>query len=449
MKRIYFIDFLRGIAILFMMFFHGFQFYDGNFASVESNLGAPGVAAVFKFLGRWAGLFALISGYVNAMTMHDRIVTGKNKPKETLYGALITGFWFILMNIFCSAFLGGVTEGGGQYGFDAGIRDYSFIVGYLETGSPQVPSIYKALLHQGIFTMIGISIIASGTLLYFLCRKSIPSLKKMIWTYGILGTFIVLFGPIIVNLLRPVWVNALIEENYFLAIAIGWMVGDIHSFFPLAGFAFYGAMFGLASRDILHQKYILKLGRNLSLFYICFGAYLFMLLGDPPLETILQPPSIQSTYLMIGLMLLIVCVLFYLEYIPRDHLQTKFYQNITLRRFGIASMTIFALEAFVGTLIKVVIIDPLFPGWNRNMAWVVVYSFALILLWHLILKAWERNDLKGSFEWVTYRVLGIFMKSKSKNLKIRELLYGSSDRKQPLKEESPPMEIVLHHPMKK
>ncbi len=56
------------------------------------------------------------------------------------------------------------------------------------------------------------------------------------------------------------------------------------------------------------------------------------------------------------------------------------------------------------SVIKILIIDKLFPGWAQNMALVVSYSFIMVILWFLLLILWNRNGKIGSFDWMTGKI---------------------------------------------
>ena len=59
-NRIVGLDGLRGIAIIFMAFFHNFEFYSGDLNNYAASVANNPIAIVIKFLGRGAGLMKII-----------------------------------------------------------------------------------------------------------------------------------------------------------------------------------------------------------------------------------------------------------------------------------------------------------------------------------------------------------------------------------------------------
>jgi len=75
-----------------------------------------------------------------------------------------------------------------------------------------------------------------------------------------------------------------------------------------------------------------------------------------------------------------------------------------LQLFGKFSLTMYLLESFFGSVIKLLILDKIFPGWAQNIALVVGYSFIIVILWILILKVWNKYGKIGSFDWMTGQI---------------------------------------------
>ena len=74
----------------------------------------------------------------------------------------------------------------------------------------------------------------------------------------------------------------------------------------------------------------------------------------------------------------------------------------------------YLLESFIGSVIKILILDKIFPGWAQNMALVVIYSFIIIILWVLIVKVWIKFGQVGSFDWMTGQIKKRVRKTLSK-----------------------------------
>jgi len=49
-------------------------------------------------------------------------------------------------------------------------------------------------------------------------------------------------------------------------------------------------------------------------------------------------------------------------------------------------------------------VDALLPGWNRALPAVMLFGLANVVVWHFLLRAWERADYRGSLEWWLARI---------------------------------------------
>ena len=67
-RRIDGLDFLRGLAILFMVFFHNFQFYEGDLNAVADSLTGNPIAQIIEFISRWASLYLVMSTQFKSLT---------------------------------------------------------------------------------------------------------------------------------------------------------------------------------------------------------------------------------------------------------------------------------------------------------------------------------------------------------------------------------------------
>ena len=75
-----------------------------------------------------------------------------------------------------------------------------------------------------------------------------------------------------------------------------------------------------------------------------------------------------------------------------------------LQLFGKFSLTMYLLESFVGSVIKLLILDKLFPGWAQNLVLVVSYSFIIVILWIFLCRVWIKFGQIGSYDWMTGQI---------------------------------------------
>jgi hypothetical protein len=74
-----------------------------------------------------------------------------------------------------------------------------------------------------------------------------------------------------------------------------------------------------------------------------------------------------------------------------------------LLRFGRLSLTVFMLEGALAMCVRLAL-DAIRPGWNDVLPAVLAFALGNVLLWHLLLVAWERVDYRGSLEWWLARI---------------------------------------------
>jgi len=423
-ERLKSLDSLRGFAIFCMVLFHGFQLLEIDLMGVASSLTDNPAAKVIEFMARMAGIFVLISGISNSMSIYSRYSKGTTNGKKVIIESFITGLWLIVLERVVYRFVDRPVTGGGIYDFDQGPTYYSIILGYLETGEYHPIPLYPTFFSSGALSMMGLSLMFYSILLVILFRNDgYKKNHRNLLIVGILATCIIIISPMIIEVLRPVWVQALIDENYGKAILIGFLVGDSDPMMPFLGFAFYGVVIGIAIKGInkgdIPKRNFLFFGVLISAIYIILGAIGYKIFGEPPVEHILRSLPIQTTHLQIGIMILIVTLLVYSEISKKtkeieettkinnteDKKLIKKNKRITfLQLFGKFSLTMYLLESFFGSVIKILILDKIFPGWAQNIALVVCYSFIIVILWVLICKVWIKYGQIGSFDWMTGQI---------------------------------------------
>ena len=106
LKRIEIFDFLRGITILFMLLFHGFEFYDANYQQTIVSGISEILIGIVSFIARWAGLFALISGLVNGYVSYSYLITNRASKKQIVFGQLYYAIWLLILKIIRSTLFG-------------------------------------------------------------------------------------------------------------------------------------------------------------------------------------------------------------------------------------------------------------------------------------------------------------------------------------------------------
>lgn len=426
MKRIQEIDFLRGFSILAMLFFHGSYYWASlpNKEQMTQMLSNP-FAGLALLLGKAAGIFALISGMSNAISMHHRLKSGKSKPKQIFLSGLIIGLWVIIIGKIQVSVFNHTLIGNAANPYPNGPPNYSLIVGSIETGTLQLPSIYTLLYKNTALTAIGLSIIVTGIILALLgLKEGYKKVKRNLIIIGITATCIILLTDIMIKYLRPIWLDAYLNNKHLLGTFLGIFIGDSYPFFPFAGYALYGAMFGIAFAENLNKKKVITTGMTAGGIYVISGSILLAILGNPPVETIFQTLPMQWNYLQIGVLIFISTLIFYVHYLKKESRLKRVFQSRTIRRFGLLTLTIFVFEPLVGATIKKLVLDPLFPNWSQYAYLAFGYGVALIFFWQGLLKMLERVQFKGTIEWLNGKITSVLTKRDASRLNIYKNLYG-------------------------
>ena len=244
---------------------------------------------------------------------------------------------------------------------------------------------------------------------------------------GTVATIVVLATEPLKIWLRPIWVNYALNHQYVKGLLLGFLIGDSYPFFPYAGFAFYGMIFGVAYYHQIDRKKVAKIGGAVGGVFLILGIILLIILGHPDITEVFQTLSIQWNLSQIGSMILVMTLLYWAHFDTKMSKIKRIFRSRFVRRFGLQTLTVFFLEPIVGTSIKVYVLDKLFPGWSIHLALAFVYGLSLIFLWFLILRGWEEIGFIGSLEWITAKVLGWLTFREPTRLKIKENLYFDSE----------------------
>lgn len=230
-RRLVSIDVERGIAIIGVVFFHAVIFNLPTLGGVPSDLSTKLVLDIITYFTAWAGMFAIISGFGNTLSLYGGLKSGKVKdPKHIAQSAIFSGGMVILVNyiyvfIFCP---GGLTEAGTYRG--------GFLPGLIRLGQflPAEPSHY---MYATTLIMIGWSILLSGVVLYFLLRNEGHKKRKRNYIIlGFLGTLCIFIYPLFDGLTYNLLNQDTNILNVIPQLVIGWIVGPMDPILPYFDF---------------------------------------------------------------------------------------------------------------------------------------------------------------------------------------------------------------------
>ena len=426
MKRIQVVDWLRGLAILIMLFFHS-SYYWGNIPSknqMNQILSNP-VAGLTLLIAKAAGIFAIITGMSNALSMYNRASAGKSKPLHIIVGSFITGLWVILIGkiqvgIFNHTMIGDLVNP-----YPEGPPQYTLIIGSMQTGQLQLPNVFTMVYRTSALFIIGLSIICTGTVVGLLCiKEGHKKVNRNLILMGILATTIILITEPMKKLLRPIWYDAYLNKEHVKGAFYSILIGDIYPLFPFVGYALYGGMFGIAfSQNISHKK-VVVVGTSSGLAYLTSGSVLLGIYGNPDISEVNQTLPNQWSFIQVGALILLCTGLYRVHHASEENKIRKTFQSTFVRRFGLVTLTIFVFEPLIGNSIKILILDNIFPNWSNYGYLAFIYGSVLILLWFVILKLWEKVEFKGTLEWLNGKVTSFLTRRDASRLNIMRNLYG-------------------------
>jgi hypothetical protein len=438
-KRIASLDFMRGVAIWMMIFFHAStHMYDYTWVAdqFENIYTFPLPVLIFLLiliaLGSWATFFILISASVNSFSMTKRAKKGAD-IRIVFYKQLFTGFGILAIGWLVESFIG-------MHGYlGYAIRDGDWTNLY--------PA-WKALFVMKALQIIGWSTIINSIIHYFLMRNGGSSLYKR----NLIIYCAIILGIIVITPFAHQWVdqmNWLVPEtlpidsiDYFSrkwpdqyvqtfnasprTFILVWFLGDQLPLIPCIGASFFGSIIGMTLSQDKPPKKILRWGVLVSFMMVICGIILIVL-GFPFLPT--GRPSIASFLLQIGAQLLVIII--FLRLVEFRGKGAKFARNPVVKYFrlwSMVSLSVFCLQLYemFGRWLLTLIVSP-FRDINflqhgtfsyHTVHWPMMAALFVILCFDIILRLWARINFAGSFEWFVIRFQSIATKDISPRLDV-------------------------------
>ncbi len=428
MRRLLFVDFLRGIAIFFVIVFHAMTF--NIFGGTQQALDAAGplvtaIAFPIGIIGSWAAIFVFLSSIANTSVIHSQLKKS-TKPVKVLIGAILPSLALIIINyIFMVLFSHVRVVGEKNY--------YSIINGSIELLSyPGFDP--RVLLFNNSLIMIGFGAMFCNFLLIIFRKQLLNQESNTIyWIFMIIGILIVGLTPLLDWVFQihsyPSKIDEYWEESkYVVAYLVSLITGPRHSIFPYAAYGPFGAVIGTMILRKVNKKKFMIFGIVFGAIFVVIGLLLWIPFGVPLLN---EPKYGPNLYIMdIGLLFWVITLFtmlfYYRDYQTRINIANK---TVFVRRFSMATLTIFVFESPISTGIAQVfnlMFSQLIPtGIVTNKFFgFIVYLPLVFFLWHFILKAWEKVNFKGSIEWITNEIVGRLRGRKSDKLNVQKILYN-------------------------
>ncbi|MHA1585415.1 MAG: hypothetical protein ACTSWL_09180 [Promethearchaeota archaeon] len=429
MKRIHTFDFLRAIAVIFLILLHTALYGWLGASDLESGIQESNTGLnIIVFVLTMGSLFHFIMATVLSYTIYKRMERKQNPPKQLILSGLIVGVSLILLHYVYRLF----------FSPDSGMFYYIF-----DTGRLSWP-IAEWLINSSTLPMLGYtSILISIILVLLLKGDGIKKPKRNYLILGISGTIIVLMTPIVRTLLGPMVETWVQNGETLKAALLAPFVYDDFPIFPLAGYGLIGSTIGIAIARKEPNKNLFLYSGILGTAWVLLG-FVGMANGygiDPALVREYTPQAIYREsfrqFAQLGIFILFFALIYLImDILPNSRKNNKIKDrkgkmeqanrfNRTIQKFSLLSLTAFMFESMITATMR-----DLFSlilgsnSWQYSLPNVFLFGFAMILLWVVIANLWSKIKFKGSLEWVINLINQSISKKKSQkfNIIIEELI---------------------------
>jgi uncharacterized membrane protein len=397
-KRIDSLDYLRGISLILVVFFHTSVYNFANIHKIDFN-NPPIIVVIISLLVLWGGLLIFYSGIVNTIMFSGRIeMLGNLKHANFLF---IAGGIYIIIHYILNIFLGRW-----NVDFINNQPDMTVVASSIRNMQLTFPRITKFFDGSSLST-IGLNLIIVTSLLFFLFRnKGFEKEKRNYWMLGILGFVIMLFSFTRIYLYSIVG-QSIQAKNYLVATILSFTIANPYPLLPYLAYGLFASIIGLMiykKRKNLIKKVFIPIG----LFFFIYG-----LVGGMNFPKTISKADYFwyfKTHLELGIFILtITFFLLTFEFRNKKIINIPF-----IKWFSRVSLTVYLFETLLSEIFGK-ILNYLIPAWNQTINGCLIFGALNIIIWILILWIWQKNNFKFSVE---YWWMKIFRKLGKKSTKM-------------------------------
>lgn len=397
------LDVLRGLGIFSVLSLHtAFYYFDGIYDLDLSN--PPLVITLIGFLLMFAGMFAMISGFVHTIQTYRRIKEKEFNLRDAFKYSFMSGMYILVI-----AYLYFLVTGAGIILFDTRSMDNSLLVELISNGKLIIPSLER-LLYIDSLVMIGSNIILLG-LASVIGFKLIKNEKSRGNYFYILGVVVLLLSIFRIPLYN-VYLEARYNGNYFVVIILNWLVNKNNPILPFYAFALFGAWISSLIMIGNIKKTRIKVVIS-GLIFIIVGLFIYLTAEETMLDRQIDYTWYGIMIFQIGLFkLMILGFLRIYDYSKKEkelNIISKF-----LYRFGVAGLTIFFIEQIFSSSLKRVML--LF---NENLYLGIVPSIiigvCIAVIWGILLIVWSKYEYRYGLEYFYGKFMNRFGGSEKGN----------------------------------
>ncbi|MDW7658496.1 MAG: hypothetical protein SCM11_15105 [Bacillota bacterium] len=376
------LDFLRGIGLFFLLVMHSAFYYVSGLWDLDLE-NPPLIITIIGFLLMFAGLFAMISGCVHGISIHQLIHQKQWSPGQILRKKAVSGFFILVV-----AWLYFLFTGPGLAVFSARQMNNSILVEWILSGR-WTGFNQERLLYIDSLVMIGSNVLLVS--LIWLLLYKIKKLKPAV-------LLVVSAAVMILSLLRlplyPVYLDQVRQGNWWSILLLFWLVNKNNPVLPFLAFGLIGSWVGLRLAEERSHKPIIRVG----LILLLAGLILYVFLPDTMLqrEIDLKWYSIMVTQLGLFLLLIIAALaVFDRRKLPAGPIGClcRFFC-----RFSYAGLTAFFWESIVAALAWRLLAFAV-PELRLGIGGALLFGLVLALMWGFFLVLWEKRKYAGSIEY--------------------------------------------------
>lgn len=388
MKKHYIgLDVLRGLGIFGVVILHtAFYYFDGIYDLDLSN--PPLIITIIGFILMFAGLFAMISGFVHTLQFHRKITEKGFSLQRALTYSFFAGIFILLI-----AYLYFIFTGPGIIMFDTRSMDQSIFVELIKERNLILPSLER-LLYIDSLVMIGMNIILLGVISYF-GHKLIHKNNHRALYYYVFGLIVLLISIARIPL-YDTYLSALDEGKYFVVLLLNWLVNKNNPIFPFLSFALFGAWLSylIIEGNRIKTRRLVVLN---SIMFIVVGLVIYLTAEETMLERRIDYTWYGIMVFQIGLFQLLIIGFLRMYDFPKVVKPINIVSRF-LYRFGVAGLTIFFIEQVISSAFKEILLL-INPNLFLDIPISILLGFLLVLAYGLFLIYWQRKHYKYGIEY--------------------------------------------------
>lgn len=428
MKRLLYLDVLRGFFIIYIIIVHALNavVFNNDAGALESI--KPWVFLLLSplaIVATWAPIFVLISGTAHAYSMYGQMarytaVPGAKSPLWAIWrGSLTNSAVLYLYSLLNMTLFHHAMEFNGRF-------QHTMVTSSIKDGVFHLPS-PELLFYNDALSIIAISGFVTTTVLCLLWCKG--GFEKTGRNFGFLFGLMVVFmfgAPYLHATLDAPYYQAITEHHSFRAFLLKFVIGANQSPFPNVGYGFLGCILAVSIARQTDAATMRRFGYGLSACFLLLAGLKLAFEGFAPIELTYHTLPMKLHLLNVGLMLgLSTFLIGRMEYASTERRAVIAQWTMILRRFSMAALTVFLTEGVVSVLAGKAFLF-LWQGggaFPKNPLVIIAFLALLIGIWSRVLRLWERYDFKFGFEWWLIFLVGKIRGRRSARLQVKEVLY--------------------------